>query len=130
MEVIKLCRLDTPIIFIEARVDFFFFQAEDGIRDLYVTGVQTCALPISLMPQSLEPALVGGLQQFGMSASRLSVEIDKRGGPVDLRCIFRGMAEETDNQLKRSEERRGGKDRRSGESLHQLHEKRDSTSGR
>src|SRR6266496_819411 len=26
--------------------DCFFFQAEDGIRDLYVTGVQTCALPI------------------------------------------------------------------------------------
>src|SRR6266496_5944912 len=26
---------------------FFFFQAEDGIRDLYVTEVQTCALPIS-----------------------------------------------------------------------------------
>src|SRR2546421_447880 len=25
---------------------FFFFQAEDGIRDLIVTGVQTCALPI------------------------------------------------------------------------------------
>src|SRR5690606_39040318 len=27
---------------------FFFFQAEDGIRDFHVTGVQTCALPISL----------------------------------------------------------------------------------
>src|SRR5438874_6979412 len=27
-------------------VQSFFFQAEDGIRDLYVTGVQTCALPI------------------------------------------------------------------------------------
>src|SRR2546427_9459413 len=27
---------------------FFFFQAEDGIRDLTVTGVQTCALPISM----------------------------------------------------------------------------------
>src|SRR5262249_59305801 len=27
--------------------DFFFFQAEDGIRDWSVTGVQTCALPIS-----------------------------------------------------------------------------------
>src|SRR5690606_39993669 len=25
---------------------FFFFQAEDGIRDFHVTGVQTCALPI------------------------------------------------------------------------------------
>src|SRR5690349_22535943 len=29
---------------------FFFFQAEDGIRDLYVTGVQTCALPICPRP--------------------------------------------------------------------------------
>src|SRR2546430_12086702 len=29
---------------------FFFFQAEDGIRDLTVTGVQTCALPISSRP--------------------------------------------------------------------------------
>src|SRR5256885_5256556 len=28
-------------------VSFFFFQAEDGIRDYKVTGVQTCALPIS-----------------------------------------------------------------------------------
>src|SRR2546430_11477372 len=30
---------------------FFFFQAEDGIRDLTVTGVQTCALPISFTVQ-------------------------------------------------------------------------------
>src|SRR3989449_3400080 len=29
---------------------FFFFQAEDGIRDVAVTGVQTCALPISILP--------------------------------------------------------------------------------
>src|SRR2546426_2885008 len=29
-------------------MDFFFFQAEDGIRDYKVTGVQTCALPILL----------------------------------------------------------------------------------
>src|SRR5260370_25868200 len=28
---------------------FFFFQAEDGIRDSSVTGVQTCALPISMI---------------------------------------------------------------------------------
>src|SRR5690606_40305439 len=34
---------------------FFFFQAEDGIRDFHVTGVQTCALPISLrfVPRAL-----------------------------------------------------------------------------
>src|SRR6266478_6764881 len=30
-----------------AFIFFFFFQAEDGIRDLTVTGVQTCALPIA-----------------------------------------------------------------------------------
>src|SRR5215213_7791488 len=32
------------------RESFFFFQAEDGIRDWSVTGVQTCALPISPLP--------------------------------------------------------------------------------
>src|SRR2546426_5215873 len=31
----------------QLREEFFFFQAEDGIRDYKVTGVQTCALPIS-----------------------------------------------------------------------------------
>src|SRR2546427_6639892 len=35
-------------------VFFFFFQAEDGIRDLTVTGVQTCALPISVV-ESRQP---------------------------------------------------------------------------
>ena len=33
---------------------FFFFQAEDGIRDRLVTGVQTCALPICFKPVSLK----------------------------------------------------------------------------
>src|SRR5690606_39757255 len=32
---------------------FFFFQAEDGIRDFHVTGVQTCALPISAKGEGL-----------------------------------------------------------------------------
>src|SRR5207247_8336839 len=31
----------------------FFFQAEDGIRDPLVTGVQTCALPISVLPDEI-----------------------------------------------------------------------------
>src|SRR5215217_6025084 len=34
----------------------FFFQAEDGIRDIGVTGVQTCALPISRSPSGSRPA--------------------------------------------------------------------------
>src|SRR2546430_8275173 len=46
---------------------FFFFQAEDGIRDLTVTGVQTCALPISSksMPDTrsiLESGAMAGLE--------------------------------------------------------------------
>src|SRR2546430_12546611 len=47
---------------------FFFFQAEDGIRDLTVTGVQTCALPIS-----------GGLGS-GMGAVAHQGEAGKRAG--------------------------------------------------
>src|SRR3712207_4304139 len=43
-------------------VFFFFFQAEDGIRDIGVTGVQTCALPISLDIGAEDlPVLLAGL---------------------------------------------------------------------
>src|SRR5256884_3837872 len=42
---------------------FFFFQAEDGIRDVAVTGVQTCALPISV--KRLAVILPAGLQRAG-----------------------------------------------------------------
>src|SRR5690606_39328345 len=41
---------------------FFFFQAEDGIRDFHVTGVQTCALPISILTKTeLLLILIGGV---------------------------------------------------------------------
>src|SRR3989475_6669755 len=49
---------------------FFFFQAEDGIRDLTVTGVQTCALPISL-----EQLLI----LLGARREAADGEIDARG---------------------------------------------------
>ena len=39
---------------------FFFFHAEDGIRVLVVTGVQTCALPICGRPVDRDPSLNGG----------------------------------------------------------------------
>src|SRR5256712_3404547 len=39
--------VEVPIIANRSLLFCFFFQAEDGIRDLIVTGVQTCALPIS-----------------------------------------------------------------------------------
>src|SRR6266542_2271766 len=41
--------------FTERRLAFFFFQAEDGIRDATVTGVQTCALPIYFLRECPQP---------------------------------------------------------------------------
>src|SRR2546430_10355869 len=49
-------------------VRFFFFQAEDGIRDLTVTGVQTCALPIcSARPGSNIKITEGRMFQPGLA---------------------------------------------------------------
>src|SRR3989440_129145 len=52
-------------------VVFFFFQAEDGIRDLIVTGVQTCALPISGLP-GLNFAYIGGLVHYHSATDNLA----------------------------------------------------------
>src|SRR5256885_12119142 len=52
----------------------FFFQAEDGIRDYKVTGVQTCALPISVHP---DPTV--GTDPFGPAADvRMPAGDDQR----------------------------------------------------
>src|SRR5438132_8768653 len=48
----------------------FFFQAEDGIRDHCVTGVQTCALPISAHARGLVPILCVGEQLADGDAGR------------------------------------------------------------
>src|SRR5947209_12820530 len=46
---------------------FFFFQAEDGIRDIGVTGVQTCALPIFLqLPEIPKTLIVVGAGAVGV----------------------------------------------------------------
>src|SRR2546427_8600556 len=49
-------------------VFFFFFQAEDGIRDLTVTGVQTCALPI-LVPLAARHQKTGAAAMEGSQAA-------------------------------------------------------------
>src|SRR5206468_10130144 len=91
---------------------FFFFQAEDGIRDLIVTGVQTCALPIYVT-----------LDEF---YHRRPVFIRPRRIDVDVVELvagdhFRGVAQtgealvdrEVGERNSRSEERRVGKECRS-----------------
>src|SRR2546430_12676026 len=79
---------------------FFFFQAEDGIRDLTVTGVQTCALPILNRVvqhrQENDGPFDNGPERNGLQISRNFV-------------VFRGVYESGT----RSEERRVGKECRS-----------------
>src|SRR5205807_4748288 len=90
---------------------FFFFQAEDGIRDYKVTGVQTCALPISLCSW---PAVSGGPGHFtpprNCPGCEPSCARDIAGSPraadvpVPHAWLQHNRAEE------RSEERRVGKE--------------------
>src|SRR5256885_4034850 len=91
---------------------FFFFQAEDGIRDYRVTGVQTCALPI-LVAQTCDRAGCG----FSACATPAApVPADRWGGlkPLDASIpdctALTGPAFCRDS---RSEERRVGKECRS-----------------
>src|SRR2546422_2923411 len=74
---------------------FFFFQAEDGIRDVAVTGVQTCALPISF-----------ALGQGDESQPGEQIEGEQRAeqiGPVGVEA-FAGQVVEAESELCRSEE--------------------------
>src|SRR2546430_11755872 len=92
-------------------LSFFFFQAEDGIRDLTVTGVQTCALPIYAAVRADADHPVGALASR-IARARLVLRVDHRtqlGGrlvlrKIDLHVLKKGY---------RSEERRVGKECRS-----------------
>src|SRR5437867_13435274 len=85
---------------------FFFFQAEDGIRDRTVTGVQTCALPISPR-RCVSPGAARDLRRAARRGSRTTPrrarDSARASRSVDRRP--RGTA--------RSEERRVGKECRS-----------------
>src|SRR2546430_9066339 len=91
---------------------FFFFQAEDGIRDLTVTGVQTCALPISFTSVVRREARGDGAfaNKRGDDSSNLS-EQPPSSFPVVRVCQTTGR--ELGSELWRSEERRVGKECRS-----------------
>src|SRR5439155_5357654 len=87
---------------------FFFFQAEDGIRDGHVTGVQTCALPISPPDASRDAGL--GLR-LGMRLVALPIVVDALGALV-ASVLIRDQEAPVPG-APRSEERRVGKEWRS-----------------
>src|SRR5207245_6914043 len=96
----------------------FFFQAEDGIRDATVTGVQTCALPI-YQHEALR-FLGCGVQSAalvrGDDAVLIASNNQNRAGEVsNLPERVEAIAQEqVDGQEWRSEERRVGKGCRTG----------------
>src|SRR2546430_7210153 len=63
------------------RRQLFFFQAEDGIRDLTVTGVQTCALPIYAARGALDDL---AHRREGVAPDVLRVVLDPSGSGIVL----------------------------------------------
>src|SRR5690606_39454951 len=89
---------------------FFFFQAEDGIRDFHVTGVQTCALPISKINSDLESDHKNFLDNI-KDVRKIKDNISEKLKKVTL--TFYLNKERKILTSKRSEERRVGKECRS-----------------
>src|SRR5205807_5585181 len=92
---------------------FFFFQAEDGIRDYKVTGVQTCALPILIV--------TGLVQEARIAAGPGMIVICSSSDPRQLRALLATLDSTTFRGVisfgvaggldpARSEERRVGKE--------------------
>src|SRR5437773_1247191 len=62
---------------------FFFFQAEDGIRDRDVTGVQTCALPISIHADNTATVYIG-FAELGQGASTALLQVAAEELDLDM----------------------------------------------
>src|SRR5207249_9520203 len=91
----------------------FFFQAEDGIRDRNVTGVQTCALPIS-SPHPFEGSVGRRPLASGSGKSKWFAQVGLKQPLHTDQTAFRGFALSQDAfNVSRSEERRVGKECRS-----------------
>src|SRR5262249_60030896 len=94
----------------------FFFQAEDGIRDWSVTGVQTCALPIYPRAGGVQggdrddPRAGGGQRRRDRGGAQ--GQRRRPGGGQEGRDRGRGGREEGRDRGPRSEERRVGKEGR------------------
>src|SRR2546430_15035953 len=104
---------------------FFFFQAEDGIRDLTVTGVQTCALPIS-SPHRLSPSRPLRSRRPWCWRSSSGWRLPPTGGSAPRRPALPNTGPEV--RAVRSEERRVGKECRSRWSPYHLKKKKKESS--
>src|SRR5690606_39502356 len=91
-------------------VYFFFFQAEDGIRDFHVTGVQTCALPILEEISNLTgvPLVLHG--GTGIPLKDIQKAISLGTAKINVNTENQMAQTKVVRQVLRSEERRVGKE--------------------
>src|SRR5690606_41042652 len=92
-------------------VIYFFFQAEDGIRAFHVTGVQTCALPISTAVLVTARDII-----FFWVARMIFMGLEFMGEKPFHEVLIHGLVLDKDGKKmskSRSEERRVGKECRS-----------------
>src|SRR5206468_10073130 len=106
---------------------FFFFQAEDGIRDLIVTGVQTCALPICYAAQGGDwgaavTTWMASQRPAGLAAIHLNLPVLLNPPPIGDEVT--PAEQEALDQLTDRNERRVGKECKSGWAAGQEKEKR------
>src|SRR5207253_5344581 len=109
---------------------FFFFQAEDGIRDGHVTGVQTCALPIFGLTQ----ALPGDVARMIVGQFYDPVAVDALRKDLGLNDPLyvqygRWASHALQGDFGRSEERRVGKECRYGGGAEDGKEEREGMGG-
>src|SRR5258708_9814454 len=90
----------------------FFFQAEDGIRDDLVTGVQTCALPI-YDPWWRDRRGVPDRRRRGLATSGRAQHLRRLGGGACRHSVLPRRTPRHADAERRSEERRVGKECRS-----------------
>src|SRR2546430_3849965 len=80
---------------VRQRLLCFFFQAEDGIRDLTVTGVQTCALPICVWPAVRKATIEYRAPAFARDVLRIETTVVGRGTTsMTLRHVVRRISDD------------------------------------
>src|SRR5690606_40550069 len=92
-------------------VSSFFFQAEVGIRAFHVTGVQTCALPISISHCRRNPLPSSRLSARGDSPWRTAAGVTLLVGHLSSTAVSRNLSPSRQGQrMQRTEERRVGQE--------------------
>src|SRR5699024_11751529 len=102
------------VVVLYAFGEFFFFQAEDGIRDRNVTGVQTCALPILLYrnQQDRKAEHEGKIREYRTKEKVARKAAKQADDPMEQRSEERRVGKECRSRWAAEQEKKGKNDQR------------------